>query len=170
MLRTGPAWDVYDEVAQTKLLHGLVMGIAVYFLACILTLPAIFVTSWAIPVVMWLSLRWLEDLVSAIRALRSLLRLLAIGPRRLATVKQQRDALQDEVIALAVAAGLPEHYEELISGPSRPLPKGVMGAARKRLRYFSVKRRRAKDWNEAFRLSDISDYEDDAGADVMADG
>jgi glycerol-3-phosphate O-acyltransferase/dihydroxyacetone phosphate acyltransferase len=108
----------------------------------------ILITSWAIPLTMWLSLRWLEDLVSAIRALRSLLRLLALGPRRLALIKETRTALRREVVDLAVARGLPADFEQLVTGPSRPVPKGLVGAARKRLRYFSVKRRRAKDWNE----------------------
>lgn len=95
---------------------------------------------------MWVSLRMLEDLVSAIRALRSLLRLLSIGPKRLAMLKATRDSLQKEVIDLAVASGLPEDFHELLGGPARAIPAGLVGQARNRLRYFSVKRRRAKDW------------------------
>lgn len=79
--RKGPAWDTYDEarpfhlaghcspdarqqITQTKLVWGLAVGCLVYGGSMAVTLPIIPVTIWAIPLLMWLTLRWTEDMVS----------------------------------------------------------------------------------------------------------
>jgi glycerol-3-phosphate O-acyltransferase/dihydroxyacetone phosphate acyltransferase len=73
--KSGPIWDTWDEIAQYKLVYGLVSGICVWVGAIIITFPFVFVTALAVPALMWLTLRWLEDAVSAFRALAALIRL-----------------------------------------------------------------------------------------------
>jgi len=61
-----------------------------------------------------------------------------------------RKGLYERVVEVATGRlGLPGDAWELVKTSS---------GLRKRLGYFSVKRRRKKDWNEVLRLYDVTDY------------
>ena len=144
---------MYDEVAQTKLLYGLGSGIIVY----VLTLTwswyssrGIFFTSIGVPLLMWFTLRWIEDILSAARSARSIFRMIVVGKKRLEELRTVREGLYVRVVEVATRRlGLPRNAEELVQ---------TKGGLRRWLGYFSVKRRRKKDWNEVLRLYDVTDY------------
>ena len=153
MAHSGPLVDVYDEVAQTKLLWGLGSGLVVY----IVTLAwswyssrGVVFTSIGVPLLMWFTLRWIEDLLSAARSARSIFRMIIVGKSRLEELREIREGLYVRVVEVATGRlGLPRNAEELVK-----TPKGL----RRRLGYFSVKRRKKKDWNEVLRLHDVTEY------------
>jgi glycerol-3-phosphate O-acyltransferase/dihydroxyacetone phosphate acyltransferase len=138
-VKTGPVWDVYDEIAQTKLITGLVVGIVVYVTACVLTFPFILITSWLIPIWMWMSLRWMEDLVSACRGSVALVRLLCIGRENLSALRDVRASLLQDINALAKAYDLNAILEQ--EKKCSAMPNRDFG-------YFNITRRKKKDWNE----------------------
>jgi glycerol-3-phosphate O-acyltransferase / dihydroxyacetone phosphate acyltransferase len=153
-MSSGPLIDVFDEIAQTKLLWGLGSSLLVYISS--LTLSWLFV-PWdirvvgiGVPVLMWFTLRWLEDMLSAARSALSILRMITLGRIRLAKLSDVREGLYERVVGVATQQmGLPRDARELCSG----------GEARRRwLGYFSVTRRKKKDWNEVLRLYDVTDY------------
>lgn len=157
--KTGPVWDTWDEIAQYKLVYGLVSGLCVYAAAVFVTLPIFPVTSVAVPVLMWMSLRWFEDAVSAARALVALGRLLRVNPATLSRLRVTRADLQRRVVHLAVH-GLrlpadPESYFVKYGGKDKGR---VVGRWASKTKYFSVRRRRKRDWNETLRLYDPFDY------------
>lgn len=160
--RTGPVWDTYDEIAQYKLTYGLISGLCIYILSMLATLPFVAFTAVLVPAAMWMSLRWLEDAVSAFRALASLTRLLLIGKAALQQMRDKREDLHRRVMELAVGTlGLPEEperYFEEIGGRQKGRVRGRWASKAK---YFSVRRRRKRDWNETLRLYDQMDYPDD---------
>lgn len=163
--RTGPIWDTWDEIAQYKLVYGLISGIFVWVSSILLTFPLAFITIWAVPVAMWLSLRWFEDAVSAFRAFVSLARLLRMGGRHLGKLRATRDDLHRRVMDLAVnTLGLPDtpeqHFSETNAGQQ---DKGrIRGPWASKTKYFSLRRRRKRDWNETLRLYDqVDDYPED---------
>ena len=98
---SGPIWDTFDEIAQYKMIYGLASGVAVYLLSMALTWPIGFLTFWALPLLMWLTLRWWEDAISAARALNALLRLFLLGRHELRRTKVWRDKLYLRVMELA---------------------------------------------------------------------
>jgi glycerol-3-phosphate O-acyltransferase / dihydroxyacetone phosphate acyltransferase len=149
---SGPTVDVYDEVAQTKLLYGLLSAIVVYFIALIYSWYSwekVIFTAFGVPLLMWFTLRWIEDILSAARSARSIVRMLVVGKKRLDELREIRDGLYVRVADVAVGRlGLPRDAKELIK----------TDGLRRRLGYFSVKRRRKKDWNEVLRTYDVTDY------------
>lgn len=160
--KSGPIWDTWDEIAQYKLVYGLLSGLFVWMLSVLLTLPFARITVVLVPVLMWMTLRWLEDAVSAFRAFTALLRLLWVGPTTLKTVRDARGDLHSRIMNLAVGTlGLPQNPERdfLESGgqeKGRVKTKWESGA-----KYFSLRRRRKRDWNETLRLYDKVDYPDE---------
>ncbi|KAL4254288.1 Phospholipid/glycerol acyltransferase domain-containing protein [Abortiporus biennis] len=161
--RTGPIWDTFDEIAQYKLVYGLISGLCVWFSITLLTLPFAIFTFFGIPVLMWMSLRWMEDSVSAFRAFVSLWRLLWVGKKRLVEMQKVRKDLYGRVRELAVETlGLPEdpekHFVEAGHGKEKGRVRGRWAFGAK---YFSVRRRRKRDWNETLRLYDKVDYPED---------
>ena len=150
---SGPTIDVYDEVAQTKLLYGLGSGLIVYTITLTwswYSSRGIIFTSIGVPLLMWFTLRWIEDILSAARSARSIFRMLVVGRKRLEELREVREGLYGRVVEVATGRlGLPRDARELIQ-TSRGL--------RNRLGYFSVKRRRKKDWNEVLRLYDVTGY------------
>ncbi|KAI0088038.1 hypothetical protein BDY19DRAFT_205795 [Irpex rosettiformis] len=163
--RSGPIWDTWDEIAQYKLVYGLISGIFVWTTSVLLTFPVAFITVWAVPVVMWLSLRWFEDAVSAFRAFVSLARLLRMGRKHLGELRTTRDDLHRRVMDFAVnTLGLPgtpeQHFTE---GSAGQQDKGrIRGPWASKAKYFSLRRRRKRDWNETLRLYDqVDDYPED---------
>jgi len=160
--KSGPIWDTWDEIAQYKLVYGLVSGISVWIGAMIFTLPFIFITAPLIPALMWLTLRWMEDAVSAFRALASLIRLLAVGKYTLKRMGDNRAELHSRVMNLAVQAlGLPDDPEDHFVRAGGRQKGRVTGKWGSGTGYFSVRRRRKRDWNETLRLYDKVDYPDE---------
>ena len=99
---------------------------------------------------MWFTLRWIEDILSAARSARSIARMIALGRDRLEELSLVREELYERVVDVATGRlGLPRNAEELLENK---------GGLRRRLGYFSVKRRKKKDWNEVLRLYDVTDY------------
>ena len=150
---SGPVIDVYDEVAITKLLYGLTSGFAVYILTLGIswyTSHGVLFVSLGVPLLMWFTLRWIEDILSAARSARSIARMIALGRDRLEELSLVREELYERVVDVATGRlGLPRNAEELLENK---------GGLRRRLGYFSVKRRKKKDWNEVLRLYDVTDY------------
>ena len=71
--KTGPIWDTWDEIAQYKLIYGvsiccgflicsiypgLVSGLCVWFGTTAATFPIAPITFMAVPLCMWMTLRW----------------------------------------------------------------------------------------------------------------
>lgn len=157
--KTGPVWDTWDEIAQYKLIYGLVSGLCVYATAIFVTFPIFPVTSVAVPVLMWISLRWFEDAVSAARALFALGRLLCVNTSTLSRLRATRADLHHRVMYLAMyGLGLPadpERYFVVYGGKDKGR---VIGRWASKTNYFSVRRRRKRDWNETLRLYEQFDY------------
>ncbi|KAM5533713.1 hypothetical protein V8D89_012586 [Ganoderma adspersum] len=160
--RTGPVWDTYDEIAQYKLTYGLASGLAIWLLAVLATLPIAALTAVLVPAVMWLSLRWMEDAVAAFRALAALTRLLLIGKPALQAMRERREGLHERVMELAVGTlGLPAEPETYFAESGGREKGRVRGRWASKAKYFSVRRRRKRDWNETLRLYDQVDYPED---------
>ncbi len=159
--KTGPIFDTWDEIAQYKLIYGLMSGIMVWFSAVAFTFPIAYITIWAIPVLMWMTLRWFEDAISSFRAFTALYRLLMIGRPMLKKICEDRVSLHSRVMNLAVRLELPSdpelHYAEK-GGKEKGRIRGKWDSGK---RYFSITRRRKRDWNETLRLYDKVDYPDD---------
>lgn len=160
--KTGPIWDTFDEIAQYKMVYGLAAGLAVWAFAILVTWPVAPFTAAVVPVVMWITLRWVEDAVSAFRALVSLVRLFVLGSVEHARIRAWRELLHARVMALAREVGLPQDPERYFGekdgrqkGRVRPGKWGWESGAR----YFSLKRRRKRDWNEALRWYDVTEYD-----------
>lgn len=159
--KTGPIFDVYDELAQYKLTYGLISGLIVWGLCILFTLPFAMITTVAVPLVMWMGLRWLEDAVASFRAFAALGRLLAVGKPTLTKLRAQREDLYGRVMSLAInELGLPEDPIAYFSS-SGGKEKGRIrqGSWQGSTKYFSLRRRRKRDWNETLRLYDVADYD-----------
>ncbi|GAA5982852.1 hypothetical protein JCM10908_006810 [Rhodotorula pacifica] len=170
LIRNGPVFDTYDEVAQTKLTYGLLTGLAVLTLATLATLPLFPFNLVCFTALMWLTLRFLEDLTSSVRAALALLRLLLLGKRQLVLLRSMREDLHARVERLAVMrAGLPKEAGVFVKERERRwrrlgLGLGLADAVGERLGYFNPRRRRKKDWNEALKLFDQTEYAEDEHA------
>ncbi|CAG8678078.1 23743_t:CDS:10 [Dentiscutata erythropus] len=148
-IRKLPKEDNYDEITQYKLLISAILIIPIYTIAVFLTLPFAFITSWLIPLLMWLTIRWTEDLFQAARSCLSLTKLLLLPKEEYDHIKSIRENIRVKVQNLAVnELGLPENPEVLVN-KSRPRGMG----------YFSIRKRRKKDYNEVLRLWDVSGYD-----------
>ncbi|KAF8160841.1 hypothetical protein B0H34DRAFT_653689 [Crassisporium funariophilum] len=160
--KTGPIFDTWDEIAQYKLIYGLMSGLCVWIVAVVLTWPYAVVTVFLIPAFMWMTLRWFEDAVAAFRAFTALFRLLRVGKSTLRKMHDVRINLHARVMEVAVTKmGLPENPVIHFSEAGGKEKGRVRGSWDSRARYFSIKRRRKRDWNETLRLYDKVDYPDD---------
>lgn len=171
--RTGPVWDTWDEIAQYKLVYGLISGLCVWAGAVLLTFPIAPITSIAVPLVMWMSLRWFEDAVASFRACAALTRLLFMPRAKMVLLQATRRDLHARVMDLAVnMLGLPDAPEAYFAkaddeaaywnGKGRKDKGRARGRWESKIKYFSLRRRRKRDWNETLRLYDKVDYPDDA--------
>ncbi|KAI6134515.1 hypothetical protein EDD17DRAFT_1774687 [Pisolithus thermaeus] len=160
--KSGPIWDTWDEIAQYKLVYGLFSGGFVWLTSILLTLPFASFTAVVVPLLMWMTLRWLEDAIAAFRAFTALTRLLRVGE---ATAREMRDAREDlytRVKDLAVGTlGLPQDPEKHFMEKGGREKGRVRGKLESGAKYFSVRRRRKRDWNETLRLYDKVDYPED---------
>ncbi|KAG6830459.1 hypothetical protein H0H92_000612 [Tricholoma furcatifolium] len=159
--KTGPIFDTWDEIAQYKLIYGLFSGLFVWISAVIFTWPIAPFTVVLVPAFMWMTLRWFEDAVSAFRAFTALWRLLLVGKSTIRRMHDTRNDIHSRVMNLAHSIGLPddpESYFAQVGGTEKGRVRGSWDSTR---RYFSIRRRRKRDWNETLRLYDKVDYPDD---------
>ncbi|KAL0068771.1 hypothetical protein AAF712_004100 [Marasmius tenuissimus] len=159
--KTGPIFDTYDEIAQYKLIYGLMSGLTVWGLGVAMTFPFAMITGILIPALMWMSLRWMEDAVSSFRSFMALLRLFWIGKPVLKQMYEQRKELHGRVMDLAVSLDLPANPEEYFAEQGGKQKGRVRGLWESKAKYFSIRRRRKRDWNETLRLYDKVDYPED---------
>lgn len=157
--KTGPTFDTWDEIAQYKLTYGLMSGLCVWAAAVILTWPFAVVTMFLTPAFMWMTLRWFEDAVSAFRAFTALNRLLRVGKPTLTMMHKARKDLHGRLMDLAVTKlnlpAEPESHFVVVGGKEKGRVRSPWESG---TRYFSIKRRRKRDWNETLRLYDKVDY------------
>jgi glycerol-3-phosphate O-acyltransferase / dihydroxyacetone phosphate acyltransferase len=157
--KTGPIFDTWDEIAQYKLIYGLISGLCVWMVGVALTWPFALVTAFLIPAFMWITLRWFEDAVAAFRAFTALFRLLCVGNSNLKMMFDVRRDLHSRVMNLAIAKlDLPANPESHFSQVGGKEKGRVRGSWESGARYFSIRRRRKRDWNETLRLYDKVDY------------
>ncbi|KAF8628874.1 hypothetical protein AX15_003661 [Amanita polypyramis BW_CC] len=162
--KTGPIFDTYDEIAQYKLTYGLVSGLCVWLSTTAIAWEYSVALTGAIsiPALMWITLRWFEDAVSSFRAFTSLLRLLYVGKMALKTAHERRQGLHSRVMKLATETlGLPKDPEKYFTAAGGREKGRVRGHWESGTQYFSIKRRRKRDWNETLRLYDKVDYPKD---------
>lgn len=159
--KTGPIFDTWDEIAQYKLIYGLMSGICVWIFAVALTWPFAVVTAFLVPAFMWMTLRWFEDAIAAFRAFTSLCRLLLVGKPTLKKMHEVRRDLHARVMNLATSKlDLPKDSETYFSHVGGTEKGRIRGSWDSRARYFSIRRRRKRDWNETLRFYDQVDYPD----------
>ncbi|KAL4078410.1 hypothetical protein V8B97DRAFT_1937206 [Scleroderma yunnanense] len=160
--KSGPIWDTWDEIAQYKLVYGLFSGLSVWLTSVLLTLPVAPITIVMVPALMWMTLRWLEDAVSAFRAFAALTRLLRVGKVTLKSLWDTREGLHARIKNLAVGTlGLPADPEKYFLERGGQEKGRVRGRLESGAKYFSVRRRRKRDWNETLRLYDKVDFPDE---------
>ncbi|KAF5351687.1 hypothetical protein D9756_007529 [Leucocoprinus leucothites] len=160
--KTGPIFDTWDEIAQYKLTYGLISGICVWIFGVVLTRSIAPFTVFLIPSLMWMTIRWFEDAVSAFRAFTALQRLLRVGMPQLKAMHEKRNDLHSQIMNLAVnTLGLPDDPENYFRAAGGRQKGRIQGRWDSSARYFSIKRRRKRDWNETLRLYDKVDYPED---------
>ncbi|CAM9213409.1 unnamed protein product, partial [Chrysoparadoxa australica] len=105
------------------------------------------ISPWRAPVLallwLWMTVRWLEDGIASARSLTCLFRLL-LHPNKVKAMKLQREALVPKVASLADRYGLPEVGQLIREAPS-------IYREPSKLKYFSLKRRRKREWGEVLR-------------------
>lgn len=157
--KSGPIWDTWDEIAQYKLIYGLISGVCVWVGSVLLTLPVAGITTFVVPTLMWMTLRWMEDGVSAFRAFTALLGLLRVGKSTLKEMHDRREELHRRLMNLSVQTlGLPADPETYFVEVGGRQKGRVMSGWESKTRYFSVRRRRKRDWNETLRLYDKTEF------------
>ncbi|KAF9294787.1 hypothetical protein BGZ88_003313 [Linnemannia elongata] len=157
--KKGPLEDNLDEIAQYKLMISTFFLPIIWGFWVMVTFPIALITAPGIVVLMWLTIRWLEDLVHNAKSMLSLLRLLFMTEDTMYSLRDCRQELAGRVHEFAVQyLKLPEDPEELVKeNKTKKADSGWMGKLSGS--YFSIKRRRRKDWNEVMRLHDVSHYD-----------
>ncbi|KAF8650387.1 hypothetical protein AX16_005195 [Volvariella volvacea WC 439] len=157
--KTGPVHDTWDEIAHYKLIYGLGSGVFIWLVAVSATIRYAYITSVLIPAMMWMTLRWFEDLVSAVRAFLSLFKLLRAGQTTRKHLYEERINLHERLMRHATSnLGLPDNPEKYFSEIGGPEKGRVHTRWDSGAKYFSLRRRRKRDWNETLRLYDKVDY------------
>ena len=108
----------------------------------------------------------MEDAIAAFRAFVSLLRLLLAGSATLTHLGETRKHLHERVRELSMKSmQLPENPEDHF-GSSGGKHKGRVGSTtwESSTKYFSLRRRRKRDWNETLRLYDVVDFPEISGS------
>lgn len=131
-------------------IYGLLSGCIVWLITIIATFPFSGLTVIIFPIFMWFSLRWLEDCLSSLRAAIALISMLAIGKKRLREIRRMRQLLVERVTRVAVErAELPDDVEVFVKdAAAKERRNREKGGKVGRLGYFSLRRRRKKDYNE----------------------
>ncbi|KAF9344993.1 hypothetical protein BGX26_003669 [Mortierella sp. AD094] len=151
--------DNLDEIAQYKLMIATFFLPVIWGFWVVVTLPIALITGPGIIALMWLTIRWLEDLTHNAKSTLALLRLLFMTEDTMVSLRDCREELAQRVHEFAVQyLKLPEDPEELVKeNKTRKSSSGWMGKLSGS--YFSIKRRRRKDWNEVMRLHDVTKYD-----------
>ncbi|KAF9183078.1 hypothetical protein BGZ50_004450 [Haplosporangium sp. Z 11] len=157
--RKGPLEDNLDEIAQYKLMISSFFLPVIWGFWILMTLPIALFTGPGIVILMWLTIRWLEDLIHNTKSMISLLRLLFMTEDTMYSLRDYRQELAARVHDFAVDhLKLPHDPEDLVrENKTNKADSGWIG--RLSGSYFSIKRRRRKDWNEVMRLHDVSHYD-----------
>ncbi|KAF9090676.1 hypothetical protein BGX29_011347 [Mortierella sp. GBA35] len=157
--RKGPLEDNLDEIAQYKLMISTFFLPIIWGFWTVVTFPIALFTGPGIIILMWLTIRWLEDLIHNAKSMLSLLRLLFMTEDTMFSLRDYRQELAVRVQDFAVQyLKLPEDPEDLVKeNKTKKADSGWMGKLSGS--YFSIKRRRRKDWNEVMRLHDVSHYD-----------
>ncbi|KAF9952235.1 hypothetical protein BGZ72_006432 [Mortierella alpina] len=157
--RKGPLEDNLDEIAQYKLMISTFFLPLIWGFWILMTLPIAIFSAPGIVVLMWLTIRWLEDLIHNAKSMLSLLRLLFMTEDTMYSLRDSRQELAHRVHEFAVGyLKLPEDPEGLVKeNKTKKVDSGWIGKLSGS--YFSIKRRRRKDWNEVMRLHDVSHYD-----------
>ncbi|CAE6408389.1 unnamed protein product [Rhizoctonia solani] len=122
--QTGPVWDTYDEISQTKLIYGLAAGVITWLVACIVTLPFAPATALIVPGIMWMTLRWTEDLIAGVRSVVALTRLLLVGKPEMSKTLLWREDIHARIMKLATERlELPANPEKFFSTKNSPGPR-----------------------------------------------
>lgn len=157
--KTGPILSTWDEIAQYKLTYGLMSGMCVWISSVVFTWRLASVTVFLVPACMWMSLRWFEDAIAAFRAFISLFRLFLVGNPTLKEIRENRKDLHARLMSIAVnKLGLPDDPEFYFSQTGGKQKGRVQGQWDSMSKYFSLTKRRKRDWNETLRLYDKVDY------------
>lgn len=158
-MKGGPVYDTWDDISQHKILYGLLTVLLVWISVVAMTWRLTHFTVVLTPAFMWISMRWMEDGVAAFRAFTSLFRLLITGKPALQKLRDERHELHSRVRNLAVdVLKLPEDPEKYFASIGGREKGRVLGPWDQVVRYFSVRRRRKRDWTETLRLYDKVDY------------
>ncbi|KAI1317274.1 hypothetical protein EDD11_008762 [Mortierella claussenii] len=157
--RKGPLEDNLDEIAQYKLMISTFFLPVIWGFWVLMTLPIALITGPGIVILMWLTIRWLEDLIHNAKSILSLLRLLFMTEDTMYSLRDCRQELAERVHVFAVHfLKLPDDPEDLVKeNRTKKADSGWIG--RLSGSYFSIKRRRRKDWNEVMRLHDVTKYD-----------
>lgn len=120
-----------------------------WFLISLCTGLAFPITFTLLPILLWLTLRWLEDLTSSVRALLALSRLLLLGKTQLTLLRAMRADLKTKVERLASErCGLPKDGERWLVEEERRERKRwavrLAGGVRAQAAFFDPRRRRKK--------------------------
>lgn len=122
-----------------------------WILISLCTGPAFPITFLVLPVLLWMTLRWLEDLTSSVRALIALSRLLLLGKTQLTLLRTMRTDLKGRVERLASErCGLPRDGERWLVEEQRKERERkrwatrLAGGVRARAAFFDPRRRRKK--------------------------
>ncbi|RPD59125.1 hypothetical protein L227DRAFT_601486 [Lentinus tigrinus ALCF2SS1-6] len=151
-LRRGPASDTWDEIAEIKVSSGVVASIPVWIFASLVGLLYSSYAPIAVTIVMWMSLRWMEDAVASLRSAAVLRRLLLTSESVLGGLGSTREDIRCRILAIATRKlALPDD-------PETNLADSGMDGLADISRYFSVLRRRKRDWNEVLRLHNKTEY------------
>jgi glycerol-3-phosphate O-acyltransferase/dihydroxyacetone phosphate acyltransferase len=157
--KKGPITDTWDEIAEYKVVYGLFSGLSVWAACILLTLPSAAITTFLVPALMWMTLRWMEDTVSAFRAFVTLARLLCVGKKTLQEMRTTRRDLHVRLMNLAVGTlSLPDDPDKFFVESGGKQKGRVRSKWDSGAKYFSVRRRRKRDWTETLRLYDQVDY------------
>ncbi|KAF9433114.1 hypothetical protein BGZ76_009882 [Entomortierella beljakovae] len=157
--KKGPLEDNLDEIAQYKLMISTFFLPVIWGFCVLVTFPIALITGPGVIILMWLTIRWLEDLIHNAKSTLSLIRLLFISSETMLSLRDCREELTTRVHEFAVdCLKLPDNPEELVKeNKTRKGDSGLIGKLSKS--YFSIKRRRRKDWNEVMRLHDVTKYD-----------
>ncbi|KAF9571194.1 hypothetical protein BGW38_008666, partial [Lunasporangiospora selenospora] len=94
--------DNLDEIAQYKLMISTFFLPVIWGFWVLVTLPLAIFTGPGIVILMWLTIRWLEDLIHNLKSSLSLLRLLFMTEDAMYSLRDSRNALSERVHQFAV--------------------------------------------------------------------
>ncbi|KAL6306512.1 hypothetical protein BKA93DRAFT_729131 [Sparassis latifolia] len=159
---TGPMSETEVRIAHTKQLLGFFSLSSVLSIAMACTCFYSPAAAMFVPLVMWVTLRWLEDFMASARIFIAFARLLWIGPAELHRMRLVRESLHHRVMDYAEnSLGLPANPARHFADSAVKEMVRTRGSLMSKLHYFSIGARRKKDWNESLRFDEKVDYTED---------